>query len=63
MKKSELMELVGEEITVVLFDGKELTGNLIYAEAFSEKYGFRKPGLFYIKNIGFRVSHLKKVIK
>lgn len=63
MKKSELKELVGEEITVVLFDDKELTGKLIYVEEFSEKYGFRKPGLFYIGNVGFRVSHLKKVIE
>lgn len=61
MKKSELKKLVGSEIKVVLFNDKEFTGKLSYVEEFSEKYGFRKPGLFYIGNIGFRVSHLKKV--
>lgn len=57
------MNRVGEYMTVVLYDGKELTGILEFIFEFSEKYGFRKPGMFCIGNHAFRVSHVKKVIK
>lgn len=63
MTKAELMRLVGKYMTVVLYDGQELTGILEFIFEFSEKYGFRKPGVFYIGNHAFRVSHVKKVIR
>lgn len=63
MTKADLMNRVGEYMTVVLYDGQELTGILEFIFEFSEKYGFRKPGVFFIGNHAFRVSHVKKVIK
>lgn len=58
MKKSELMDMVGMNVKVILFDGATLEGVLEYDERFDEH--FRKPGYFYIGTMGFKVSHVKK---
>lgn len=61
MTKSELMNLVGKKVTVYFKDGDEIHGTLGYVDDFSSKYGYRKPGYFYINNTSFKVSHVKKV--
>lgn len=32
-------------------------------DEFSEKYDFRKPNYFYIGNVSFKVSHVRKVVE
>lgn len=58
MKKSELMDMLGRKVKVILFDGSTLEGILEYDESFDEH--FRKPGYFYIGSMGFKVSHIRK---
>lgn len=61
IKKDEFMQMVGSLVEVTLFDDTVLKGVLGYAREFSESYGWRKPGYFYINDYGFRVSHIKKL--
>ena len=63
MKKSELMDLVGKKVRVTFRDGDISEGTLVFADEFSSKHNYRKPGDFYIKEnpYGFKVSHTKKV--
>ena len=60
MKKDNLKTYIGKRVRITLFDGKTIEGVLGYAEDFSARYGYRKPNLFYIDDMGFRVSHVKK---
>ena len=64
MTKAELMNLVGKKI-FVYFKGREkgIYGTLEYADIFSAKHDWRKPNYFYIGNVSFKVSHVRKVIK
>lgn len=62
MKKDDLMQLVGKRVKVTLkFSNKELIGILGYTKEFSEKYDYRRPKYFTIRNWDFLVSHVKKV--
>lgn len=61
MTKLELLNLVGKKVKVYLKDReKSFYGTLGYVDEFSEKYGFRKPGYFFIGNTSFKVSHIRK---
>lgn len=60
MKKAELMQLVGKKVRIYLKDGDEKTGILGYADEFSAKHDYRNPNYFYINNLSFKVSHIKK---
>ncbi len=62
MKKDELMNLIGKQVTVYFkHDERGIYGTLKYADEFSAKHDFRKPNYFYIGNTSFKVSHLRKV--
>lgn len=61
MKKSELMELVGNNIFIYLKDGDNVYGKLGFVDEFSAKHEYRKPNYFYIGNTSFKASHVKKV--
>lgn len=62
MKKADLMKLVGKKVKVTWkSNGKEIVGQLGYTKEFSEKYDYRKPKYFTIRNWDFLVSHVKKV--
>lgn len=61
MIKSELMNLVGENVHIYFKDGGGIFGTLKYADEFSEKHGFRKVDYFYIGHTSFKVSHVKSV--
>lgn len=62
MTKKDLLNLVGEKVTVYFKDRKKsISGYLGYAESFSEKYRFIKPNYFFINNISFKISHIKKI--
>lgn len=64
MTKAELMKLVGKKIIVYFKDGeKAIFGTLGYADEFSAKHGYRKPGYFYIDNTSFKVSHARKILE
>ena len=62
MKYAELMKLVGKNVRVLFYDGEWVWGKLGYADEFSAKHDFRKPKYFYINNISFLVSHVKKLV-
>ncbi len=64
MKKAELLSYVGKKV-IIYFKGNERCeyGTLGFADEFSAKHDYRKPGYFYINDISFRVSHVKKVIE
>lgn len=62
MTRAELLNLVGKKITVYFKDSERfIYGTLGYVDEFSEKYGFRQPGYFFIGNTCFRVSYIRKV--
>lgn len=61
MTKAELMELVGKTTIIHLkYEDRLLFGILYYADEFSARYGYRKPHHFYIGNISFLPSHVRK---
>lgn len=64
MNKAELMKLVGKKVTVY-FKGEErsIYGVLNYADEFSAKHNYRKPNYFYINNMSFKVSHVRKLVE
>ena len=59
--KDYLMSLVGNTLTLTLFDGTVLRGKLNYCDSFCSKHGYRQPKYFYIGNMSFKVSHVKKI--
>ena len=63
MKHAELMKFVGKNVRVLFCDGSWVWGKLGYADEFSAKHDFRKPKYFYIGNISFKVSHVKKLVE
>lgn len=63
MKHAELMKFVGKNVRILFFDGKWIWGKLGYADEFSAKHDFRKPNHFYIGNVSFLVSHVKKLVE
>ena len=62
MTKTELMSYVGKKVRIY-FKGEErsIYGTLGYVDEFSVKYDYRKPNYFYIDNISFKVSHVRKL--
>lgn len=63
MTKAELMKLVGKNVRILFFDDEWIWGKLCYADDFSAKHDFRKPKHFYIGNVSFLVSHVKKLVE
>ena len=62
MKHAELMKLVGKNVRVLFYDGQWVWGKLGYADGFSAKHDFRKRNYFYVGNVSFLVSHVKKLV-
>lgn len=63
MKRAELMTYVGKNVRVLFHDGNWIWGKLGFADEFSAKHGFRKRNHFYIGNMSFLVSHVKKLVE
>lgn len=65
MTKADLMRYIGKKVHIYLKDRAikdGLHGTLEYIDEYSEKYGFRKPGYFYIGNVSFKVTYIRKLI-
>lgn len=62
MTKAELMKYVGKRVCVLFKDGSGVCDYLYYCDEFSAKHGYRKPNYFYIWDVSFKVSHVKRVI-
>ena len=62
MKRAEIMELVGREVIIVLHDNYTIQGKLGYADEFSAKHDYRKAKYFYVGDMSFKVSHVKKIV-
>lgn len=64
MTKNELMSYVGKKV-IIYFKSNERCeyGTLGFADEFSSKHDYRKPDYFYINDISFKVSHVKKVVE
>ena len=62
MKHAELMKLVGKDVRILFHDGDWVWGKLCYADEFSAKHDFRKRNYFYVGNVSFLVSHVKKLV-
>lgn len=63
MTKAGLMKLVGKKVYVCFKDGTSIYGTLGYADEFSAKHDYRKLNYFYIGNVSFRVSHIRKLVE
>ena len=65
MKREILNEYLGKYVLITFFDGcftrDSMEGKLCYCPEFSEKYGYKKPGYYYIENLCFKASHVKKL--
>ena len=63
MTKEELMQYVGKKVLVYLkVREKGIYGTLNYVDdIFMTEYGYRKTNYFYIDNIAFKVSHVRKL--
>ena len=62
MTKAELMFYVGKKVHIYFKGGERgIYGTLGYADEFSAKHDYRKPGYFYIGNTSFKVSHVRKL--
>lgn len=59
--RAQLKEYIGENVEIVFSDNKVETGVLRFADDFSAKHDYRKPNYFYINNLSFKVSHVKKL--
>ena len=53
---TDLMELDGKEVIVVLNDNRIIQGKLQYVPSYSEMYEWKRPHYFYIGDVKFR-SH------
>lgn len=62
MKRTELMELVGKNVRVLFYDGQWVWGKLCYADEFSAKHDYRKAKYFYVGDMSFKASHVKKLV-
>lgn len=62
MKKEELFTYIGKKVEIKLFDDTVYSGILGFTSEFSEKFGYRKPNYFTVKDLDFKVSHLKSII-
>ena len=62
MKHADLMKYVGKKVRVLFYDGKWAWGKLGYADEFSAKHDYRKINHFYVGNMSFLVSHVKKLV-
>lgn len=62
MKHAELMKFVGKNVRVLFCDGKWALGKLGYADEFSAKHDYRKINHFYVGDMTFLVSHVKKLV-
>lgn len=66
MTNAELMCYVGKKVHIYFKDGvkeKSIYGTLGYVNEFSAKYGYRKPNDFYIGNISFKASLVRKLVE
>lgn len=61
MTNKELHTFVGKEVEVVFIHGETRRGILGFADNFSYEHGYRKVNYFYVKDISFKVSHIKKI--
>ncbi len=61
LKKNELMKMVGQSICVEFKDGTAAKGILGYTPEFSAQYDYRAPDYFFINNLDFKVSYVKKI--
>lgn len=61
MEHEKLLSYVGKKVRITFFDDDVMTGVLGFASSFGAKYGYRKVHCFYIDNLCFRCSHVKKL--
>lgn len=61
MTNKELHTFVGKPVEVVFRDDTTIKGILGFANDFSAKHGYRKANYFYVENMSFKVSHIKKI--
>lgn len=61
MKKEELDKYCGYIVDIVLYDGCVACGVLEFIPTYSAKYNFRHPGFYYIGNMSFKSTEVKKI--
>lgn len=59
---TDMLELVGKNVRVILYNGSEAEGVLEYVSAYSQMYSWRKAKHFYCGDLVFRAHHVKEVI-
>lgn len=61
LTKKQLDEYLGRNVIITFRDGKEIQGQLCFADDFSSKHYWRLPNYYYIGNMSFKVSHVKNI--
>lgn len=62
-RDEKLDALIGKRVELTAFDGTKAAGVFGYADDFSAKHDYRKPGYYYVGNLSLRKSHIKKIVK
>lgn len=61
MTNKELHAFVGKSVEVIFRNGKSIKGILKFADDFSAEHGYKKANYFYVEDMSFKVSHIKKI--
>lgn len=61
MKQEQLNKYIGKLVHVQFYDGIVACGELEFIPSYSAKYGFKHPGFFYIGDISFKSTDIKKM--
>ena len=61
MTRKELDNMIGKTVMVEFKCGNVIRGKLGFTKEFSEKYGWRKPNYYTIKEYDFLASHIKSI--
>ncbi len=60
-RDEKLDSFLHQRVQITFIDGQIVEGILGYADAFSTLHQYKKVGYYYIDDICFRKSHIKKI--
>lgn len=61
MKREILNQYLEHHVIITFTDGDVLEGVLKFCDRFCAEHDYRKPNYYYIGNMNFKCSHVKKL--